>query len=62
MTSVLAGAFFAMEPAAPVSLFFYMVGGVLVVVVISFFSLRTHIPPNRSRPALKEAGAGDPAH
>nr|PZN78469.1 MAG: hypothetical protein DIU56_09035 [Pseudomonadota bacterium] len=62
MSSVLAGAFFAMEPAAPVSLFFYMVGGVLVVVVISFFSLRTHIPPNRSRPALKEAGAGDPAH
>ncbi len=41
-----AGAFFGLQPQPPVSLFFYAVGTLTIVVAGSFFLLRTHIPPN----------------
>lgn len=40
-----AGAFFALRPQPPVSFFFYAVGTLTIIVVVSFFLLRTHIPP-----------------
>jgi AAHS family 4-hydroxybenzoate transporter-like MFS transporter len=44
-----AGSFFGLHPQPPVSLFFYALGTLVVMVVISFYLLRTHIPPNEGR-------------
>ncbi len=48
-----AGAFFGLRPQSPVSTFFYAVGALSVVLAVSYFLLRTHIPPSRAnrRPA-----------
>ena len=42
-----AGAFFGLRPQPPVSDFFYAVGALDIVLVLSYYLLRTHIPPNR---------------
>ncbi|HUI59493.1 MAG TPA: MFS transporter [Steroidobacteraceae bacterium] len=42
-----AGGFFALRPQPPVSVFFYVLGALVIAVAVSFFLLRTHIPPNR---------------
>jgi AAHS family 4-hydroxybenzoate transporter-like MFS transporter len=49
LSTVFAGAFFALDPRPPVSYFFYAVAIGILVVVVSFFSLRTHVPANRTR-------------
>jgi len=41
-----AGAFFGLRPQPPVSTFFYAVGTMDIVLVLSYYLLRTHIPPN----------------
>jgi MFS transporter, AAHS family, 4-hydroxybenzoate transporter len=41
-----AGAFFGLRPQPPVSNFFYAVAMLDIVLVLSYFMLRTHIPPN----------------
>lgn len=46
LSTFVGGIFFAIEPQPPVSVFFYVVAGAILVVVVSFFSLRTHIPPS----------------
>ncbi len=43
LSSAIAGAYFALQPALPVSAFFYVVAGAILVVVATFSSLRTHI-------------------
>src|SRR5690606_26781081 len=48
ISSWVGSAYFALEPRPPVSYFFYAVALVLVIVAISFFSLRTHIPGRRA--------------
>ncbi len=47
-SSVVGGAFFAMKPQPPVSYFFYVIAIGILVVVVSFFSLRTHIHGKKS--------------
>jgi AAHS family 4-hydroxybenzoate transporter-like MFS transporter len=51
MSSVVGSAFFAM--GMPVGQFFYILAGVIVVVVISFFCLRTHMPGGRQSRELE---------
>jgi AAHS family 4-hydroxybenzoate transporter-like MFS transporter len=48
LSTVFAGAFFALDPRPPVSYFFYAVAIGILVVVVSFFSLRTHVAANRT--------------
>jgi AAHS family 4-hydroxybenzoate transporter-like MFS transporter len=48
LSSVVGGSFFAMKPQPPVSYFFYTVAICILVVVVSFFSLRTHIQGRKS--------------
>ena len=55
LSGVFAGSFFALNPRPPVSYFFFTVAVGLLVVVVGFYSLRTHVPANRSR------GSGDRA-
>jgi AAHS family 4-hydroxybenzoate transporter-like MFS transporter len=43
LSSSVGGAYFAIKPTPPVSYFFYVIAGAVVVVVIGFYSLRTHI-------------------
>lgn len=43
LSSSVGGTYFAIKPTPPVSYFFYVVAGCVVVVVIGFYSLRTHI-------------------
>ena len=43
---VAAGGFFALRPQPSVSLFFYVLGTLVVAVASSFFLLRSHIPPS----------------
>ncbi len=45
-----AGAFFGLRPQPPLSSFFYALGILVILVAVSFFLLRTHIPPNREYP------------
>jgi len=45
-----AGAFFGLRPQPPVSNFFYAVATLDIVLVLAYFTLRTHIPPNRQHP------------
>ena len=42
-----AGAFFGLRPQPPVGNFFYAIATLDVVLVLSYYLLRTHIPPNR---------------
>jgi AAHS family 4-hydroxybenzoate transporter-like MFS transporter len=44
-----AGAFFGLHPQPPLSTFFYALAILVIMVAVSFFPLRTHIAPNRSR-------------
>jgi AAHS family 4-hydroxybenzoate transporter-like MFS transporter len=53
LSSVVGGAYFAIKPLPPVSYFFYVVGAVVLVVVVSFFSLRTHIPGKKENLELE---------
>jgi len=46
---VAAGAFFGLKPQPPLSIFFYALAILVIMVAVSFFLLRTHIAPNRSR-------------
>jgi MFS transporter, AAHS family, 4-hydroxybenzoate transporter len=48
LSSVVGGTFFALRPQPPASYFFYAVGIAILVVVVSFFSLRTHIHGGRA--------------
>jgi AAHS family 4-hydroxybenzoate transporter-like MFS transporter len=41
-----AGAFFGLRPQPPVSNFFYAVAILDIALVLAYFALRTHIPPN----------------
>jgi AAHS family 4-hydroxybenzoate transporter-like MFS transporter len=43
LSSVLGGTYFAMQPVPSPSYFFYVLAGVILVVVVSFSSMRTHI-------------------
>jgi MFS transporter, AAHS family, 4-hydroxybenzoate transporter len=47
------GAYLAMTPRPPVSFFFYVIAGAGIVVVISFFSLRTHIHGRKAGRAVR---------
>jgi hypothetical protein len=42
-----------MQPLPPVSDFFYVVGAAVLVVVVSYFSMRTHIASRKSMRALE---------
>jgi AAHS family 4-hydroxybenzoate transporter-like MFS transporter len=44
-----AGAFFGLKPQPALSTFFYALATVVIMVAVSFFLLRTHIAPNRTR-------------
>lgn len=56
------GMLFAMQPQPSVSVFFYAISAVMLIVVISFFSLRTHIPGKKASMQLAaEALQKDPA-
>ena len=55
--TVAGGSFFALKPQPPVSYFFFGVAIAIVLVVISFYSLRTHIPGNKARLALEAQAA-----
>ena len=44
-----AGAFFGLHPQPQLNSFFYSLGTLMVMVAVSFFLLRTHIAPNRTR-------------
>jgi MFS transporter, AAHS family, 4-hydroxybenzoate transporter len=57
LSSVVGGAYFVMRPLPPVSDFFYVVGAVVLVVVASYFSMRTHIVGRRATRALEAAAA-----
>ncbi len=56
LSSVVGGAYFEIKPLPPVGDFFYVVGAVVLVVVVSFFSLRTHIAGHKATTALQQAG------
>jgi AAHS family 4-hydroxybenzoate transporter-like MFS transporter len=43
LSSLLGGAYFAVRPVPSASYFFYVLAAVILVVVASFASLRTHI-------------------
>ena len=47
ISGIAGGAYVAMSPRPSVSYYFYVIGAAALIVVISFFSLRTHIQPNR---------------
>jgi AAHS family 4-hydroxybenzoate transporter-like MFS transporter len=57
LSSVVGGAYFAMQPLPPVSDFFYVVGAAVLVVVVSYFWMRTHIASRKSMRALELAAA-----
>jgi hypothetical protein len=38
--------YFKMDPAPPVSMFLFVIAGVIVLTVTSFFLIPTHIPSN----------------
>lgn len=62
LSSAVGGAFFAVKPQPPTSYFFYVVGIGILVVVISFFSLRTHIHGKiRGRSSVAEPLQKEPA-
>ena len=46
---IAAGAFFGLKPQPPLSTFFYALAILVIMIAVSFFLLRTHIAPNRSR-------------
>jgi MFS transporter, AAHS family, 4-hydroxybenzoate transporter len=52
LSSVVGGAYFAIQPPPPVSVFFYVVAAAILVVVVSYFSMRTHIQGKRAAAAL----------
>jgi AAHS family 4-hydroxybenzoate transporter-like MFS transporter len=51
--TVAGGSFFALDPQPPVSYIFYAIAGAFVLVVVSFYSLRTHIPGHKQSLALQ---------
>jgi len=51
-SSVVGGAYFSVQPPLPVSVFFYAVAAAILVVVVSYFSMRTHIQGKRAAAAL----------
>lgn len=61
LSSAVGGAYFAMQPAPPVSAFFYVVAATILVVLASFSSLRTHIPSLRNTVASGAVAAHDGA-
>ena len=46
LSSFVGATYFAIKPQPPISLFFYFIAAAIFVVVVTFFSLRTHIPPH----------------
>lgn len=60
-SSVVGGAYFAIEPLPPVSYFFYVVAAAILVVMVSYFSMRTHIQSNRASAATAQALQKGPA-
>jgi AAHS family 4-hydroxybenzoate transporter-like MFS transporter len=59
--TVAGGAFFALKPLPPISYFFYVVAASIVLVVISFYSLRTHIPAGNSNASGGQNAVAEPA-
>jgi len=57
LSSVVGGGYFAMQPLPPVSDFFYVVGAAVLVVVVSYWSMRTHIASRKATRALEPAAA-----
>jgi MFS transporter, AAHS family, 4-hydroxybenzoate transporter len=53
-----AGAFFGLQPQPPLSTFFYALGTLMIMVVVSFFLLRTHVAPNRIVSSTPKAAPG----
>jgi hypothetical protein len=59
VSPLVAAAYFSMDPMPPVSAFFLLMAGVIVVTVVSFWLIPSHIPRNRSAaeaaaPAVQE--------
>jgi AAHS family 4-hydroxybenzoate transporter-like MFS transporter len=54
---IAAGAFFGLHPQPPVGMFFYVLAALGIMVPVSFFLLRAHIPPNPRPPLRREAQA-----
>ncbi|KYF80059.1 hypothetical protein BE20_35665 [Sorangium cellulosum] len=54
--TVAGGSFFALDPQPPVSYFFYAVAVVVALVVVSFASLRTHIPGQKGSASPQAQG------
>ncbi len=48
LSSVVGGVYFAMKPLPPVSDFFYVVALVILVVMVTFYALRTHVPGHKA--------------
>lgn len=47
ISPVAAGFYFSMQPMPPVATFFLCMAGVIVITVVSFWLIPSHIPPNR---------------
>jgi len=50
VSPMFAGYYFSMEPMPSVSAFFWFMAGVIVITVISFFLIPSHIPRNKEHP------------
>jgi AAHS family 4-hydroxybenzoate transporter-like MFS transporter len=47
LSGTFGGIFFSIKPQPPISYFFFAIGIAMLVIVVTFFSLRTHIHANR---------------